>query len=79
MNPIDSRIAFNYKATGTLHVCLLDEKWMCKGEEDNKLPILLNEGDIIVENFNSRKAYIKVGNLSPDRSVEVTTLFHSKR
>jgi hypothetical protein len=75
--PLTSRIHFEFQATGTLHVCLLDENWMCV-EENSAIPNFANKGDIKIEEFQERRAYVRISNPSSDRLVEVTTIFHSK-
>jgi hypothetical protein len=46
---------------------------------EDKLPDLSNKGNITIEKFFDRKAYIKVRNPSSDRTVEVSSVFHSKK
>jgi hypothetical protein len=74
--PIAASIYFDYKATGAVHVCRLNEDGVCA---DEGVPTLANSGDMKIEQFVERKAYVRVSNPSSDRLVEVTTIFHSKK
>lgn len=75
--PVASSIYFDYKATGTVHACKLNDEGICVDEENG--PTLTSSGKILVNHFTDRKAYVRVSNPSSNRLVEVTTRFHSKQ
>lgn len=43
--PIQGQIYYNFKASGALHSCLLNDNWVCSEE---KLPDLSNRGNITI-------------------------------
>lgn len=73
--PISSNIYFNYKSTGPLHVCALNQAMVC---QEQNFTSLQNQGSINISDFHNRRAYIKVRNPLA-RTVEVKSIFHSKQ
>lgn len=71
--PISPNIFYKYKSTGALHACVLKDN-VCMDKE----PHFSNEGSIDRPNFSDRSLYIKLRNPSSTKSIEVTSIFHSK-
>lgn len=72
--PILGSIFFNYQSTGALHVCVLKD-----GICQDKTGKLENEGEIEIPEFSDRNLYVKLRNPSTSRSIEVSTIYHSKK
>ena len=43
------------------------------------MPTISNRGDIVINEFSDRYAYVKVGNPSSEHVVEVSSIFHSNK
>lgn len=73
--PISSSIFFKYKSTGAVEVCPLNEEQECDKEDRVELS---NQGEINFKEFNNRNQLIELRNPSSSKTIEVTTVYHSR-